>query len=67
MTDLREIPPAELKADYSKSVAEIQICEIALNQGVNHYSGDKSVAYRLKTNQQIAAKIRAELDRRALT
>ena len=67
MTQIRDIPTGELVADLAKTDVDMLICEIALKVGVTEYDSDKSVKYRIKTNQQIAAKIRAELDRRALT
>jgi len=67
MTDLSDIPTNELLADLAESIADIRICELALVQGVTHYSVDKSVNYRLKINKQIVTKIEAELNRRAVT
>ena len=67
MTQIRDIPTGELVADLAATEADMLLCEIALKVGVTQYDSDKSVKYRIGINRQTAAKIRAELDRRALT
>jgi hypothetical protein len=61
--DIKSIPTRELIEDMAASAADIKICEYAILQGVNEYSGG-SVKRRLETNQKIIDVITAELERR---
>lgn len=61
---ISEIPTDELKSDLADTEIDIQVCELALIQGVETYGTGKSVTYRLNTNQMIRDQIKAELARR---
>jgi hypothetical protein len=63
MTDLEYIPLKELIKDKEESLADITICQKALDVGVLTYSGG-SVLERLVANRKIVAKIDKELERR---
>jgi hypothetical protein len=62
-----EIPTRELVEDLVASLQDITLCEFCLAQGVQTYGTEKSVAYRLEANRQMAAQIKAELERRGET
>lgn len=65
MSDLSAIPEAELLNDLEETNADIELCKEALSQGVFIYSGGR-VRERLEANQEIKAKIEAELKRRGI-
>lgn len=62
--DITKAPDAELLIDRAESIADIQVCELALLHGIQTYSGG-SVAERLEGNRKIVEKIDVELARRA--
>lgn len=62
--DITQIPDDELKHDRAESVLDAKVCEIALIQGIETYSGGESVQHRLDVNRAIIKKIDAELARR---
>ncbi len=64
MEDITEIPHTELMKDKHESIADIDVCQLALAQGVTTYGKGRSVRERLKVNQGIVAKIDTELARR---
>ena len=61
---ITEIPTDELQSDLVDTEIDIQVCTMALEQGVERYGTGKSVAYRLTTNCLIRDQIKAELARR---
>jgi len=62
--DITTIPTQELLDDKAESLADIEVCELALLHNIVSYSRG-SVQYRLDTNRDIVAVIDAELARRA--
>ena len=63
---IEDFPIEELQTDRAESVADIQLCQRALGEGVETYSdGKNSVQYRLAVNERIVRIIDAELDRRS--
>lgn len=63
---ISEIPTDELESDLADTEIDIQVCTMALEQGVERYGTGKSVAYRLNANCQIRDQIKAELNRRGV-
>lgn len=61
---ISEVTTRELVEDLVASLQDITLCEFALEQGVTKYGTEKSVAYQLETNRQMAEQIKAELARR---
>ena len=61
---ISDIPTEELQSDLADTEIDIQVCTMALEQGVERYGTGKSVAYRLNANCQIRDQIKAELARR---
>lgn len=61
---ISEIPTEELKTDLADTEIDIQVCTMAMEQGIERYGTGKSVAYRLTTNCMIRDQIKAELARR---
>lgn len=65
--DITQLPDEELYQDLWDSLADVQMCKIALAQGITHYGEDQdSVAQRLVDNKAIIAIILVELKRRNL-
>lgn len=64
MKDIKTIPIDELIKDRVESIADSEICRIAIRQGILNYSGG-SVQDRLEVNEMIVIKINSELKRRA--
>ena len=54
------IPTWELQKDRLESLADIIVCQAALEKGLTHYSGG-SIADRIETNTRIIAIIETEL------
>lgn len=63
--DITQIPDEELERDKLESIADAAVCRLALLHNVQTYSGGESVANRLRVNEEIVAKIKAEQARRA--
>lgn len=63
MGDVISINESELLHDLDESIEDIELCKRALSIGLTEYSGGK-VEDRLKVNQKIVEKIKAELMRR---
>lgn len=66
MSDLSNIPEAELRTDLAASLQGILVCSMALGSGVTHHKDGLSVSERLEGERKIVATIRAELERRGL-
>lgn len=64
MEDITKIPHTELMQDKHESLADITVCQSALDMGVTTYGNGKSVQERLWAAQDKVAKIDAELARR---
>lgn len=62
--DIADIPTQELLDDKAASLADIEVCELAILHDVAHYSGG-TTQNRLDTSKKIVAVIDAELSRRA--
>jgi predicted NACHT family NTPase len=66
VTDITTIPTHELHDDRAESISDIEICELALENGVTHWGNAQSTQYRLDVNRRIVARIDKEIERRAL-
>lgn len=64
MTDTTKIPHTELMRDRDELLADITVCQSALDMGVTTYGNGKSVQERLWVDQDKVAKVDAELARR---
>lgn len=64
MVDITTIPIEELEKDLQDSRNDISVCEVALAQGIENYSGG-SVTSRLNDNKRFVEIITTELNRRA--
>jgi hypothetical protein len=65
MADIQALPLKELVNDWTESVNDIRLCEVALSRGITEYNG-RDVKSRLERNKQIKAMIDAELERRKI-
>jgi len=63
--NIKKIPTSELIDDLYDTVADIELCEMAVTHGVKEYSGG-SIQERLIENKIIEGKIRKELWRRGI-
>ena len=61
--DITAIPTNELRQDLQDSLNDIKICQLAINHGIEAYSGG-SVQHRLNENRRFVKVITAELARR---
>jgi hypothetical protein len=64
MVDITTIPTDTLEKDLRESENDISICQLALDNGINNYSGGL-VEERLKSNRHFVEVIMKELGRRA--
>ena len=63
MVDITTIPTDTLEKDLRESENDISICQLALDNGINNYSGGL-VEERLKSNRHFVDVITKELGRR---
>ena len=63
MGNFDDIPTAELRNDLAEAQGDVKLCELALLNGIDTYSGG-SVQARLDGNRRVIAVITAELQRR---
>lgn len=64
MEDITKMPHTKLIKVKHESLADIRVCQDALDMGVTTYDKGKSVQERLEGNQDNVRKINAELARR---
>mgnify|MGYP001562879002 CR=1 FL=1 len=66
MIDICSIPMTELVSDLTDTIADIAVCQQALDAGVTEYGSHESTAHRLSVNKSIKKQIEAEIERRNL-